>query len=699
MGLLGNGSILHNCWEIKGLSVLKRMNVVFKKHWMLVLGLGWILLWVLPWATWVHSNWLRLGIGMGMFIAPGMFISLLLVDKRLSLLGHFSSGVALSIFLIGSLGFLGRVFHYPFDFIKPVFALIGLGGILILDRRVRSGMQLYKPVNISIITFVLLIFILAVGVIKVLTEVRFSGDDLTYIAYVTNYQHAQPLNFEEPIFGLGELDRVRFWTAMFPMSLAFLSELSDIHAILLIGFYLAPFLVVFAFLANYVLYEDFFQSEYQAIAALMLQFSFLMMRSTIGQAFFLRLTEDKGFAAFVIAPVFFLAIRHFLDSFSWPVGAFVFLIGLGLSITHTIIFAYCIFIAGVYAGIYLLFVAKDFKKLLIVISLLVILVFPSSLLRFVDTPSSPQSFDLNSALEKGSVETRIDYIDGTPFYGFNLDRIRLQVTSSAIKGSLRNFMSLSYLWIAVGGFFWSIFNIKKSILAPFVAATSMLVLVCAIPYTGWLMGYLVTARMLWRAPWLLPGGMIGMILIVSLLDFLWQKMFVKFHPPIVGEHVAVSVLLMLSLILSNAPIKISIGKLDNFEETTINHRNSLIDLAALGNYLEGYVKQTSRFVSTPELMTRLPGLSSKSKTPFFRSAQYTSLISSTPVNTKTFAPVISNEASISIQDRTNLLEKYDIRYILTESTALKNYYSAYPESFHLQTFNDYWIIEFRQQGF
>ena len=176
--------------------MIKRVIGELSKYWLLVFGLLWVLLWVLPWADWLHSNWLCLGISIGIFIVPGMIISMLLMNNRLSLFGHISSGIAVSVFLISALGLLGRLLHYPFDLIKPLFLLVGLGGIVKLDQCYRFGKPLYKSDSYPILVLVLLLLIIVVGVVIVIVDVRFGGDDQTYLAYVTNFQHAHPLNFE-----------------------------------------------------------------------------------------------------------------------------------------------------------------------------------------------------------------------------------------------------------------------------------------------------------------------------------------------------------------------------------------------------------------------------------------------------------------------------------------------------------------------
>src|SRR5258706_503335 len=98
----------------------------------------WLFLYFSLWTIWLESMpWIRLGISIIIFSTPGIITSLILAGKRLSLLSHFISGLAFSVFFVGSLGLLGRIFHLPFSYIKPVFALAFTAWLV--SRTVFSG--------------------------------------------------------------------------------------------------------------------------------------------------------------------------------------------------------------------------------------------------------------------------------------------------------------------------------------------------------------------------------------------------------------------------------------------------------------------------------------------------------------------------------------------------------------------------------
>jgi hypothetical protein len=638
-----------------------------------------------------------LGIGIIVFVVPGMGISLFLLDKQLSLPAHFTSGIAISVLLVGLLGLIGRVFNLPFKYINPVFALTGLIILAAMIIRSRSGWPLYKPKKISFATLGLLLFMFAVGVTRNIHS-GFGGDDFSYLAHLTNWQYAQPLSFQEVVFASGNLDPIRFWIAMFPMNLAFLAETSNLHGVLLLGIYLEPYLIVIAILAIYNLYEDLLENEPWTIAALLLHFTFFVLLQAgrqPGSTFFVRISEDKVFAAFILAPVLFLALRHFLELFTVRSGIFVFLCGSSMALTHPVILAYSIFISGVYAGIVTI-MERDYKRLGITMALLIITILPSIFLRFIDGPLTARyAISLQSALDVYGQfsETRLSYIEGTPFYGFDLERIKIlaQTGEPNRQNPVQIFFSWSYLWLVILGFLWSLFNLRKKPVAPFIAAAALLVLLCGVPYTGWLVGYFVSAGMLWRSPWLVPIGLIGIVLLAELYKYVTRKGFARVQPPNFSERVILIPTLAICMILTSYVfLQRYITGLPAIPDLNLK-KSRLEDLAALGIYLENNIEQPSIFVAPIELMNPLPGLSSKSKVVFFRSSAFTPH----PVDIEKIGLIFSPDVSIPLRQRLNILRRYDIQYILTEDHSLRDYYASYAEIFNEQKINNFWIIEFQ----
>ncbi len=671
-----------------------------------ILVMVWVLFWLLPWAIWLDTlPWLRCGISLFLFIIPGMILSLLLVGEQFTLLTHFISGLALSVFGVGALGFTGRIFHWPFQYVKILFALSGLIAVLFILRYSVSMRPLYKSSRLSGKTFILLLFMIVFGILANI-PFRLSTDDFSFVAYLTNWQHAQQLGFREVFYGTGTANSLRFWLGMFPMSLALLAEISHLHGLLMIGIYLEPFLVMVAIVSIYVLYEDLLSSQDQAIIATLFQFVFLFLLRQVYQPGFMLLTrpsDDKVFAAFILAPVFFLSIRYFLKSFHWRSGLFFLLVGFSLALTHPIILAYSVFIAGLYATIEIL-IRKKYTKIWTFSFLLILIIGPSASLRFIDdawvarsilrlepTVDMQNTFTLNAAREESdTVDTLVTAVEGTPFYGFNLERIQI-VLNRIPDNPLLVFSSWSYLWVLGAGFLWSLFNLRKNDAAPFVVAASLLVLLCVIPYTGWLVGYFVSARMLWRSPWLLPIGLISFILLREFFSVLESRVLA--HGRFRGRAKN-----LLYIWIPIACLLLMTGLHEFFfqhqwlqKESLKGYQNSLIALAELGNYLDDNVGEVERFVARPGLMNYLPGLSAKSKVVLFRFKEWAPY----PINEGEITSLVSNDPSITMDQRIQILHKYNVQYILVDHSTLKDYYVQNADFFSVQNFDGYWLIKLK----
>ena len=684
---------------------------IWKQYkYLLVSMVLWGLLWLFPWTTWLSAfPWIRLIVSMVIFILPGMIVSLLLADNEFNLPTHFVNGVGFSIFIVGSLGLLGRVFNLPFSYIKPVFALIGLIGMFLLIRYARLGKQFYRIEKLSKLTIISVVVLIGLGVVISLTQNTFGGDDFHYLVYLTNWQHAQPLGFQEVYLASGELDRVRYWLNMFPMNMAFLAELSDLHGLLLIGYYIEPIFIGLSIFGFFNLFNHFLQSERKAIAALYLQFTaFIVFQGSyqFGSSYFKRLSEDKAFAAYILIPIFFIAVHHYLKSRTVRSGMYLLLIGWGLALTHPILLAYSIFISGIYAGFVSLF-QKEYKRLAIVALIMVAILLPVASLRFVEVPwvyqnllgmtnrpKMTNNFDLDTALSNRPdiSDTRISYIEGTPFYGLNLNVIKLQKISVQSR-LLKKAINWSYIYIVLIGFIWSLFNLRKHYLAPFVTASTLLIIVCGIPYTGWLVGYFVTARMLWRAPWAIQIGLICYILLSEMAKVFIKKSSLANRNLLFVQQNTFRILIVLCYMVIGY-YSFSIYKV-NWNKVTSNDNNYLNELKKLvevGDYIENNIEHPVTFAAARRnMMNYLPGLSSKAKSVVFRGGG--KVVGERDYNRQ--GPIFSKDTSISVRRRMKVMNQYHIEYLLVQDKAIKDFYASYPEHFNIEKVSDFWVVEFR----
>jgi hypothetical protein len=242
------------------------------------------------------------------------------------------------------------------------------------------------------------------------------------------------------------------------------------------------------------------------------------------------------------------------------------------------------------------------------------------------------------------------------------------------------------------GFLWSLFKPRKNDVSAFIGATSFLVLLGVIPYTGWLLGYLVSARMLWRVPWMFSAGMASVVLVNELLEFIFRRSSSQIKRQFSTGSITLGLVFLVSLVLISSFSVTSYVKQWQGLTTLDDKKNKLQVFTDLGNDLENKLETVSVFVAPREISDYLPGISSKSKVVFFRSV----LMTPQYVDPNKLNLVFSQDMSISLKQRMNILTKYHVDYILVKDYFLKNYYASYPEFFQAQEIRNFWLLEFRK---
>ena len=213
-----------------------------------------------------------------------------------------------------------------------------------------------------------------------------SNDDLTYLAYITNWQHSTHLDFKDLVFGADQFVHPRFWLMSVPFAQAFLAEISQLPGILILGGYYEPFLIFLSVLCWYGLARTLDLSHQAASVSVILQALFLLLLSQYlhpGAPFFNQLSVDKATATFILAPAFIQSEIWLLRK---PTKNNIILFlstGLSLTFTHPIALAYSVFIGGLIAILNIN--RNNFRTGLIPVIILLVILMPPVALRFVDT--------------------------------------------------------------------------------------------------------------------------------------------------------------------------------------------------------------------------------------------------------------------------------------------------------------------------
>ena len=182
--------------------------------WTIMLLVGWLFVWLIPWQSWLIENiWLRVIISLIIFNLPGIQLYRLLSKDDPTTLSSIPFGFVFSNLVMSLLGTLGRFAHLPFSLVKNSYMLLGL--ILLLPIPISKIAQGEEP-KIKLPTYrqsINFFLLLAIAILTMLLTIQrtITEDDLTYLALITKFQHAVPLDFTDIFFGSSKIIAPRFW--------------------------------------------------------------------------------------------------------------------------------------------------------------------------------------------------------------------------------------------------------------------------------------------------------------------------------------------------------------------------------------------------------------------------------------------------------------------------------------------------------
>jgi hypothetical protein len=665
---------------------------------------GWIALWLLPWEEWfsyegnlfltILSDVLRLSLAIGLFIWPGIFLFILLAPQKNAVSRSFALipiGFTLSTLIIGLLGLLGRGVGLSFEVVKYGFGLIGLVEILVIMKiRPDFFQQDFNPLGkmLKSMQNLPLMGALFIGNLMLLSSLFFI-DDWTYLAYLTNWQESISLNFNEVIFGANVPDAARFWFALYPMGQALLSDLSNVSGILLFGNYLPFFLVSIAILSMYFFAQKLGLSKRAAGFSVLVHIVLMCWlvgsdQNRLGLWFFKTITEDKTSAAFILAPVLFSFLINYIEKPVFRNFLLLVLAGLSISLAHPVILFFCEFIVFGLATIAYLRKKLSWQNLVKIILIVIVWMSPFIAIRISDHPSI-NHIPYTSEQAKGTlaIERNIDAREDG-FYGIPLDMLKFADIQ------LGNAQNLAYqifrfipIAIMLAAGMIGLLNIKKGYVYVYLFVSVFMILLTLIPYTGWLFGYFVSARMIFRASWFAPLGIGSVIIVKTVLGFIEVRISTNRKSVLGSEKTldgasprmllwGVAFLLMFGL---GSPSMIDVVQgIPHLAGMLSFHRQ----LGQVGAYISNNNAEKVGVITLNGTDNFLPGISSSAKPISFRDeAHFEVEYFLTPQEhnerQQDSKIIQSMETNTSLDDRWELIEKYEIKYILADKKQVESY--------------------------
>ena len=654
----------------------------------LVIGAAWVLSWVIPWGSLPSiqkgnvlaflTDMLRLSAALVLLIIPGILLYLLLLPKdepKINLRGIIPIGFTLSIAIIGVIGLIGRVAGWSFTFVQASFFLVGLIEIIVLaflpQKLALEKKPLADSVRESLKNPPLLLAVVLAAVMTFNTGLFFI-DDASYLAYLTNWQHASQLGFNNLVHEVEVIEHSRFWFGLFPMSQSILADLSGLPGLLLLGSYLEILLVPLAVITLYWFARVLGLTRKAAGFAALIQvalYTWMMgFFLPVGLWFYRNMAEDKVFAAFILAPVFFVFGLDFIQSRGNAKWVLFFLAGVSLFFTHPIILFYASWIMACMGGIAFVLKKISWRRTLLLAVMILGLLVPYLFIRMGSQMENVTN-DVN-VVETQTLEifNRVVEIE---FHGINPELLKFSdlTIADGLWNSAYQILRYVPIVIAFTAGIIAFANLKRGPLYWYIFTSAFLIVLVLVPYTGWMLGYIVSPRMLSRAGWFSPLGLGGVLILDSALKRIRSRQQVPpADSPRLGKRYSLSFIGMVACLLFTLPIVVStiIPQIPAYFSNLGYYKQ----LAQVGAYID---QNTTGPVMTLSLAYQdsefLPGVSANVRMIAFREQNVNphSYFMSTPElraridATKTLRTL---DQTVPDEERCALLERYAIRYIV-----------------------------------
>jgi hypothetical protein len=568
----------------------------------LIVGLG---LYVgLAWGSWqayMPNSWLRLGAAWLLWLAPGLLLQQLLW-RDISVSQRAITGFGIAVALGGFLGLIATALHLALWFVIGGFTVMTIVCALLLAARARWNWRPRWRVEFSLwhILMSVPVLLACLIVVRLTMGLDVSGDDLTHNAYLLNWQSAAHYDWNEIIFGIAPAAPSRFWLAYWPLNQALFAQWSGLHGVELAQLYLTPFLALTALLATYALARALNLARAASSFALCAQTAALLSlvaQDQAGAIFFNRLVEDKAVAAFILVPLFALAVAAYSKQPTRGRMGLLWFLGAALVLTHPTITG----IAAAAAGLFVLFNYLAERNLRVTIQLFIVLI------ALIAIPLGFRIFD-------------VSYVQKIPFNAEALQRqgqIRRVLEWNAWLYAIHPQLvaGLPFFWTLVAATF-SFLQLKRSYAARWICASMLVVLSALLPVTAWAWGLALGTSQIWRIVWFTPFGIAAAYLLIRFFD--WRKARASAARHI--ERIAYPTLATGILILALVPaLRGANDSLFEALQPPNAARANVTDLIALKPILDANLDETTVMVGGDRrLNDLLPSVTTKGRVFAFR---------------------------------------------------------------------------------
>jgi hypothetical protein len=299
---------------------------------------------------------------------------------------------------------------------------------------------------------------------------------------------------------------------------------------------------------------------------------------------------------------------------------------------------------------------------------------PQIVLRFINTTGQAEiPYTTQDILSQRGVENMVTQWGNTQYYGFNPGILDVKIPYEANIPIPRLLLERVWLIIPILSTAFALRRAGKNNAAQFLLACFLLSFLAWLPFTGWIIGYFLSAWMLERAVWLFPFGLSLIYSIAAIREHLKSnnllKPFMHSKKPISQNWFLLAVTVFATGIFFLYIRENNLPDLEKFAEKSQRY----LGLATAGQELDRQISGYAHVIGSQQLNDMIPGISSKSKLITFRISQ--------PSNMPYFSDAqreerISDEyrifsKALSPGEKMTLLEKYEVRHLFLQSFDLR----------------------------
>ena len=302
--------------------------------------------------------------------------------------------------------------------------------------------------------------------------------------------------------------------------------------------------------------------------------------------------------------------------------------------------------------------------------ILVIILLPQVAIRFAKIPGMESvSFDPEVIINQSGSDNLVARWENTLFYAYNQNILSMKIPYEENIPLPEPVLKWIWILIPIFAFVVALKQWNYGATPQFIIACFALCFLAGFPFTGWIIGYFLNARMLARSVWLFPFGISAVYLLLAIGTKFWIKSDTRSNELQLSswQLIALTVFSMTFFLLylceNNLP------NLENFSLKSIRYQG----FSTAGQTLDQLISDNSVVMGSPNVNDLIPGVSWKSRLVTFRISEPSNMFYFTPLERDTRISDVQSifASSTSATDKMFLLRKYNVSFLLLQRGDLK----------------------------